>query len=211
MVYNSTDMALDAILWLKQDKRCYLHCTEYGYSWTADAIGYNGKDLIEVEVKTSWSDFQADFRNKKKKHQVLLDAFEKDKLQKGFNYIPNYMYYLVTPELQEKAVKYIKENKLPYGVMVYNKRKPANPLFGGLESVHKVKRIHKESPSNRQIQVMTARMSNEYIYAINLSRSTLINNVTSILDKNLREALRLAGEDTQKSIENFLENSVAKP
>ena len=160
---NSTDMALDAIIWLKQTKNCFIHCTEYGYEWRADAIGYNGKDMIEIEVKTSWSDFNADFKNKKKKHQVLLDALNGKTKTGRYNYIPNYLYYLVTPSLKDRALKYLKDNNLPYGLMTYNISKDQR-RSAELISIKKVKRIHKLKIRPHELRTMMARMSNEYIY-----------------------------------------------
>ena len=60
---SSTEMALKGVMWLKTKKSCYLHCTEYGYLWRADVIGTNGTHMFEIEIKTSWTDFKADFDN----------------------------------------------------------------------------------------------------------------------------------------------------
>ena len=202
---SSLDMALDAIIWLKVDKGCYLHCTEYGYSWRADAIGYNGKDMIEIEVKTSWSDFKADFKNKVRKHQILLDALNGKYKKMNYDYIPNYMYYLVTPNLVEKAKKYLEENKLPYGLMVYHASKEGKNSV--LESVKRVKRIHNERPTQGNLKIMMARMSNEYIYGFINMRSTLRNQFMNVFDNFFSGAAKKSVEMTSESIDRIWEES----
>lgn len=198
---NSLSMALDAILWLKQEKGCFLHCTEYGYEWRADAIGFNGKDLIEVEVKTSWTDFKADFK-KVKKHQVLLDKYNGCLGKIPYNYIPNYLYYLVTPDLAVNAIKYLKANNLPYGVMIY-KEPDDYQQKGYFESAKNVKRIHTDPISEKLKSTMMARMSNEYIYGFIDMKNRLYGDIKHLIDKSFRDSTRISFDKTEESIDRI--------
>ena len=178
---NSFEMAIDAILWLKQKNRCFLHCTEFGDRWRADAIGYNGKDLIEIEVKTSWADFKNDFKNKKTKHQILLDSFSAQEKQKSHEYIPNYMYYLVTEDVKDNALKYLRDNNLPYGLKVYKKRIRGSIV--DFTSLKRVERIHSDKVDERHIRAMMARMSNEYVYGFLDLKNRMKNEIELAIEK----------------------------
>lgn len=58
----------------------YLLENTYIFAWESDIFGISKSGYInEIEVKTSRSDFQADF-NKIKKHQILKCAFDKKKI-----------------------------------------------------------------------------------------------------------------------------------
>ncbi len=178
--YNSVDMALKAIMWLKLKKGCFLHCTEFGYYWRADAIGTNGTDLYEIEIKTSWTDFKADFRNKVAKHESFADP--EKKIGGYHNYKPNYLWFLVTEDLKEKAVEYIKKEANPnYGVLYMDKN-------GEIWSAKNVKRLHSEPLKERVKNQMIGRMSNEYTYLIENLRNELRYKVTNFFDQLLVDA-----------------------
>jgi hypothetical protein len=173
--YNSVDMAIKALLWLHKNKRIYIHCTEYGSNWLADAIGYNGKELFEIEVKTSWTDFKADFTGKKQKHATY--AGEKD--ARYYDYKPNYMWYLLShPHLKDKALKFLeKEGYNKYGILV---------LEGDeIVSVKNARRLHSKEPSQKIINGMIRRMSNEYLFGISDIKYRITNTVQNALDQIL--------------------------
>lgn len=177
---NSVEMAIKAIMWLKMNKRCYLHCTEFGYYWRADAIGTDGTDLYEVEIKTSWTDFKADFKNKVKKHEAFANP---DKKASGYyGYKPNYLWFLVTENLKNEAVEYIKKEGNPnYGVLCIDKH-------GEIYSVKSVKRMHSEPLSERVKNQMIGRMSNEYTYLIEQLRADLRDKASNFFDQLLVDA-----------------------
>ena len=179
MRYDSSDMAIAAILWLKAKKGCYLHCTEFGYNWRADAIGTDGKLLYEVEVKTSWSDFQADFRNKIAKHAVYTEVRKKSR----YDYKPNYMYYLVPQALSERAAKFFKENEQykKYGVLYMDQH-------GEIWSAKSVKQLHNTPITEGLKKQMIGRMSNEYIYLIKQLKLDLRDKVNMFFDELLKDA-----------------------
>lgn len=178
MRYDSSDMAIAAILWLKTKKGCHLHCTEYGYAWRADAIGSDGKMVYEVEVKTSWSDFQADFKNKLHKHDVYSGA-----RTSRYNYVPNYMYYLVPKAMTERVAKFLKEDEKykKYGVLYMDDH-------GEIWSAKSVKKLH-DTPVKESVKTsMVNRMSNEYIYLIKQLKGDLRDKVNSFFNELLKDA-----------------------
>ena len=172
-------MVLEAVLWLKTKKSCYLHCTEYGYTWRADAIGTDGKMMYEVEVKTSWSDFQADFRNKLAKHKVYSGNMKCSR----HNYKPNYMYYLVPQNMTERVAKFFKDNEQykKYGVLYIDSA-------GDIKSAKSVKTLHDTPITEANKRSMISRMSNEYIYLIKQLKGELRSKVNSFFDELLKDA-----------------------
>lgn len=179
MRYDSSDIAIAAILWLKVKKGCYLHCTEFGYNWRADAAGTDGKMMYEVEVKTSWSDFQADFRNKIRKHEIY-NSMQKPR---GYDYKPNYMYYLVPKGMSERVAKFFKENEQykKYGVLYMDEH-------GEIWSAKSVKKLHDTPVTESVKKRMIGRMSNEYIYLIKQLKLDLRSKVNMFFDELLKDA-----------------------
>ncbi len=102
----------EAMCWLRFGKRMPIVCTEVG-PWHADVIGVSSKMAIEVEIKKSKSDLQAEFRNKKAKHFYYANA---DKGTASF--VPNYFYFYVPEALGEYTVKVIEELCPKAGVAV---------------------------------------------------------------------------------------------
>jgi len=178
---SSSDMAVKAIIWLKRNKRCYVHCTEFGNNWRADAIGTDGKLVYEIEIKTSWADFQADFKNKEKKHSTYMK--EDSKAYGYMAYKANYLWYLVPEYLVKNTTRFLIENEQysKYGILTFNKN---NEII----SAKSVKQLHKEIISPKIEKQMIARMSNEYIYLLESVKGKLINKVTDCLDKLLHDA-----------------------
>ena len=183
--YNSIEMAIKAIIWLKMNKSCYLHCTEFGARWRADAIGTNGTDIFEVEVKTSWVDFKADFTNKIQKHETLANP---DKKVSRYNYKPNYLWFLVPERLKDQAVRFIKEEgSKNYGILYLDKN-------GEIVSAKSVKRLHSDKITELTKKNMISRMSNEYIYLIEQLKVELRSKVSCFFDQLLVDASNRAKE-----------------
>jgi hypothetical protein len=89
--------------WLRFGKRMPIVCTEAG-PWHADILGLSDKMAIEIEVKKSRSDLQAEFRNKKAKHYSYANA------ETGTAaFVPNYLYFYVPEPLGEYATKALLE------------------------------------------------------------------------------------------------------
>lgn len=93
-----------------------LHCVsevicEYFTNNTADIediIAFNETTRICVEIKTSKSDFLADF--KKLKHNDFAKRYTK-------------FYFCVTAELKDFALRYLRENYNNYGLFIYENNK----------------------------------------------------------------------------------------
>ncbi len=91
---------------LRYKKGIKLIATECNY---ADILYLENNKIKEVEIKISYSDFLADF--KKPKHN-------KNNKESKFTRIADYFYFGVPTELKDKCLKYLIENKLPYGLLV---------------------------------------------------------------------------------------------
>lgn len=91
-------------------KRCAIMATEVGY-FNSDFLVIRDNKLVEVEIKLTKSDLLADFR--KDKHAIFENKVEPNKRQKDF--IPNFFYFCVPPELVEVAVSKCIGKK--YGVL----------------------------------------------------------------------------------------------
>lgn len=77
----------------------------------ADVLLSNGNNIIEIEIKISYSDFLADF--KKRKHIKNKNGI------RFFLYCHKF-YYCVPAEIKEKCLNYLKENNYKYGLYCFN-------------------------------------------------------------------------------------------
>ena len=122
-------------------------CTEVG-KFNADFWCYRKNELIEVEIKTSKSDLNADF--KKKKH-ILYKT--------GRHYwIPNRFYFAVPEELVKYALA--KSVSYGYGVMVVSDK----GSIVGADDVRIIKRsskLHDRLPNNTVIRNIEQRLMSE--------------------------------------------------
>lgn len=78
----------------------------------ADFIALNHfiNKAIEIEIKISWSDFMADFKNKKQKHIAY-----------NFGNAPvNYFAFCVPLELYDKCKEFLDKNYPKYGLFIYS-------------------------------------------------------------------------------------------
>ena len=94
----------------------YLCGTEVRHSYVADVLLCNDKEIIEIEIKISYFDFLKDFKKRKHIKSVIPGEHNYE-----FPYLnANKLYFCVPADLKEKCFNYLKENKLPYGLIVYN-------------------------------------------------------------------------------------------
>lgn len=78
----------------------------------ADFIALNHfiNKAIEVEIKISWSDFMADFKNKKQKHIAY-----------NFGNAPvNYFAFCVPLDIYDKCKEFLDKNYPKYGLFIYS-------------------------------------------------------------------------------------------
>lgn len=171
---NSLELKLIGIRWLRESKDCILQCTEFGDRWLADVVGFDGKDLIEIEVKVDYNDFLNEFVNKRRKHDRYISASKTGDVNicGCDTYIPNYLYYLVGSEPLAKRVKgIIEKEQYPYGVLLVQNDE--------ISSYHRVKRLHDKLQSKKCLKRLISRMSNEHYYSL--------LNTQTYLQKELRE------------------------
>ena len=113
-------------------------------SFFADVITTTEKDIVEVEIKTSLSDFEHEFTSKDHKHEIYLN----EQLNPGrklpkqvYKKMPNRLFYAVEPRLTRDVLKII--NGTPYGLMEVTKSwdspvrvvKPAQKLHHTFPSI----------------------------------------------------------------------------
>lgn len=112
--------------------------TECGY-YNSDFLAITKKALIEIEIKISKADLNAEF--KKPKHKVYADARS--------DWTPNQFYFAVPQELAEYAVAKCIDTK--YGVCVIEKaqgRRKSAQYQWGKESIDAMKNRIKRSYDN---------------------------------------------------------------
>ena len=98
--------------------------TDYG---RADIMTFNGKKVVEVEIKVTLEDLKRDIE--KRKHKL----FEKPRGM--YKRIPNQMYYCMPTFMLSFAKDYFKES--PYGIMAYDKNRiEVERLFEGKDGLY---------------------------------------------------------------------------
>lgn len=163
--------------WLRFRKKCFIVCTESSYPKNADILGYDGKYLYEIEVKRSFSDFKADFSNKRK-HMEQYNTTA---------CIGNYFYFLVTEKILAKCEVYLKDYP-KYGLIVGRSpegeyRKDCNYC----DVIKRAARLHDKVPSPKAVKDLSARCSSELInmrlttHSLNDHFSKLNNLITDKL------------------------------
>lgn len=164
---RSALLKTEALCWLRFGKQMDYVCTEAGY-WSADVLGVGPTFSIEVEVKVSVADLQAEFRNKLSKHAYYSGTAKQ--------WSPNYFYFLVPPEIADKAVEIVAEKMPKAGVLVYTggEYRLQNPKrFGeALRCARRPQRLHDEAPSKRLIEAARKRCSSEMV-SLHIALDTL--------------------------------------
>lgn len=164
---RSALLKTEALCWLRFGKQMDYVCTEAGY-WSADVLGVGPTFSIEVEVKVSIADLQAEFRNKLSKHAYYAGDAKV--------WSPNYFYFLVPPEIEEKAVAIVAEKMPKAGVLVYvgGERRLQNPKrFGeALRCARRPQRLHGEKPGQRLIDAARKRCGSEMV-SLHIALDTL--------------------------------------
>lgn len=149
--------------WLKFDKRCDVVCTEVGRHYIKDVCGIvidqegRAAEMIEIEVKTSLSDVRADFRNKAYKHELYAAGKS----------CPNYLYFLVAPNIATEATAIVKAENPKYGVLTIDPNDDIiNAFFAGklIRSLHRVTRLTSDKPKQLYLKDMANRIMNEYMF-----------------------------------------------
>ena len=133
--------------------------TEAG-TWNADVLASNGKEVVETEVKVSWTDFTRDA--KKPKHQFYRLPPVPNESRRWSP--PNRFFYAAPPELTARILEHLESQKSPYGLIEV--RPGAPKLFDNgkfCEVRRQARKIHAAPPDARGINTILSRMSSELI------------------------------------------------
>ena len=88
-----------------------------------DLVGFNeGGDSCEIEIKVADYDFYKEFKKESKlaKHGMYLCEFGR---KDGFYFCPTRYYFMVLSNFTVRALKYLNQKMLPYGLIEYNSLK----------------------------------------------------------------------------------------
>lgn len=117
-----------------------------------DVLVSNGKDLIEIEVKVSWADYKRDFEKERYKRAKEKGLLIPEMPYKG---TPNYKYYAAPRELALKIKEDIEQNHPHFGVISVS--------TGFCEFIKRGKRVHDDPISEKNKDLIVARMASELI------------------------------------------------
>ena len=112
----------------------------------ADINAINDKNLVEVEIKTSKSDFLKEFDKKSKIKKLKHSRYNKKLTYKNYT-IPNYFYFCVPEDLKYFVETYLKENGYTsYGILIIKEKRIFNHK-SHIEVYKKAKRLHTKPPT----------------------------------------------------------------
>lgn len=158
---TSHDIVSHVMAWFRFAKQFEYVCDELTMGmYRADVIGANAKEMIEIEVKTSQSDFYADFENKKAKHQ----RYEKAEASLQYSAVPNRFYFAVPTRLKETALETIATKTPNYGLIVMDDsgdRTYSYTPWKLLSIARSAKWIHRHAPSDRLLTNIISRMGSD--------------------------------------------------
>jgi len=145
----------EAMAWLRYGLRMPIVCSEVG-RWNADVLGVGPTRSVEVEVKLSRQDLQAEFRNKSAKHFFYANAAGRTSLV----YVPNQFYFMVPEAMVDMTREVISSQQPKAGLIAYL---PDGNLLDGRNCsvIVKAEKLHDNKPAARLIKVATMRMSSE--------------------------------------------------
>ena len=127
--------------------------------YDCDVIVSNAKDLHEIEVKISWSDYNNEFKKVKhirsKENNIpLLHSIK-----------PNYHYFAAPIELAYRIKEDIEKHHPFYGVFAITSN-------NSLQVITRAKRIHKKIVPDKILQHIVKRNSSELITLRRMLRDT---------------------------------------
>lgn len=150
---DSSVLKTEALCWLRFGKKMPYVATEAGY-WSADVLGVCEQFSVEVEVKMSIADLKREFTTKTAKHYLYANA--ESAPSKG---APNYFYFYVPKELEEKALEIVGTEAPKAGLAVYE---GGSWMDGKKTSIaHRPTKLHARPPSPAFIKTVLNRMGSE--------------------------------------------------
>lgn len=114
---------LELLKYFRFERQYNLICTE-GIN-QADVNAYNGKSLVEVEIKISKNDFKKEFQtkfnfdNRWKFYKHKRYSEPENNIIRGY-IVPNKFYLCVPAELVEWAKEYLEDKNEKYGLLSYD-------------------------------------------------------------------------------------------
>lgn len=142
---NSTFIKAALSAYFRFTRQLFIMATEVG-RFNSDFLIISKDELVEIEIKTSRSDLNADF--KKDKHKIYENA--------NSDWAPNFFYFAVPKELLEYAVTKCVDNK--YGVMLISDN---GPWTQRVRIVKRAKRLHTKLPSIAVEKTIIKRLASE--------------------------------------------------
>jgi len=167
----------------------------YGYKliasevgpWNSDVlVGKKNKEIIEIEVKTSFADFKNDFKKYKEYGRQKIKVYKHETYfnSKKFYYIPNKFYFAVSENLKDKVLRHLQKINSPYGLIVANQ----DPLSYGKKGRVKKKFVY--AYVVKQAQPIHLNYPKDLAYAIELRMgSELIRERLKIEETNNEKML----------------------
>lgn len=167
----STDIKRSLLYYFRYIQENIYICTEckINRNFIADILFSNSSSISEVEVKTTYSDFIADFSKENKSHKLKHEEYLKERNNSYALYkIPNKFYFAIPQSLYPKCSQYLKDNPQysKYGIIIYRANYPDNPYpstEGRIKIVKSAKFIHNELPDKEMVKIIVKRMSAELI------------------------------------------------
>ncbi len=147
---------------MKTKLLCFFReCRGYQYVATEflnmDVSAWDGKNLVEIEVKVSIQDLKSDFNKDKW-------VFYSPDLVNSYC-VPNKFYYAITKEISEKAIPLIEKQFPNFGIMIVNPVEIELRKESKLVTVVKESKfIHREVMSRENEMRFVSRVCGEIIY-----------------------------------------------
>ena len=132
----TNEITANLLAWFRFVKGYGLIATEVGYRWKSDVLAQDIDELIEVEVKISYTDMKNEF--KKIKHKHYKNATKRADIRR---YIPTKFYICVPENLKDKAIEVIDKLNTNYGLII----------FTDVRDVTKEKQLHRATSANLRI------------------------------------------------------------
>jgi len=164
-----TEMIAAATMgWLRFGKQYHYVAREAGM-YSSDVLGTNTKNVIEIEIKVSRSDFKADWkkykhRDYKKREHIHVHKYPSGHERRWQQHIPNQFYFACPEHMKDFAIEQVKEHQPEYGVIVLRDNTTEIPNFSmwnRLRVVKKAKFMHRNPPRPGLMSDLAARMSSD--------------------------------------------------
>ena len=215
---NSHIIKTVILCWFRFGKRWQYLATEVGgHRFLADVVASDGKELVEVEVKISKSDFKNDFL-KKDKHTIYQKEIEST--HETIGWVPHKMYYAVPESMVEWALEYLKDKPLKYGLISISEYPHLWHGKSGASIVLKAKKLHNKKLHENIVHQICMRMASElcnlYIHGAGVNQLTNSINefrewadqkidIENIADGDLKDVVgKWPGDETDEQISKAL-------